>query len=136
MLRGFWYGFCWFVCFLADVVFCLFIVCLGYYLLVLAHVQLQSVLVVGEKVALAADALVVHLVDVRGQTLRPRRFVVAQYAQVRFDVRVQVPLQTPVVDAPPRAVRARVQLFLLLLLGAALAAAAASSSSSARRCRC
>ncbi len=58
------------------------------YLLVLAHVLAERFLVVGQVVALRADALIMHLVHVRGQPLRARRFVVAYDAQVRLDVRV------------------------------------------------
>jgi len=54
----------------------------------LPHVLTESVLIVGEEVAFAADALVVDLVDVGGQPLRAGRFVVAQDAQVGFDVGV------------------------------------------------
>ena len=57
-------------------------------LLMLPHVLTESVLIVGEEVAFAADALVVDLVDVGGQPLRAGRFVVAQDAQVGFDVGV------------------------------------------------
>lgn len=68
----------------------------------------QLVLVVGEEGALAAGLLVVHLVHVRGQPLGARRLVLAQRARERLQVRVQVPLQAPVVHAGPRAVAARV----------------------------
>lgn len=81
-----------------------------------AHVLAEGVLVVGQKVALAADALVVNFVDVSGQSFGTGRFVVAQDAEVGFDVGVEMPFQTPVVHSSPGAVSAGVQLFLLLLL--------------------
>ena len=70
--------------------------------------QRQLLLVVGQEGALGAGLLVVHLVHVRGEPLRARRLVLAQRARERLQVRVQVALQTPVVDARPRAVAARV----------------------------
>ena len=61
-------------------------------LLVLAHVLTECVLVVGQEVALAANALVVHLVDVGSEAFRARCLVVAQNAEVGFDVGVEVTL--------------------------------------------
>ena len=46
-------------------------------LLMFTHVLAEGVLIVGQKVALAADALVVNFVDVSGQSFRTGRFIVA-----------------------------------------------------------
>lgn len=63
---------------------------------------------VGEVGALGAGLLVVNFVDVCGETLGSRRFVLTERARERLEVRVEVPLEAPVVDARPRAVAARV----------------------------
>ena len=86
-----------------------------------SHVLAEGVLVVGQEVALAANAFVVHLVDVGGQPFGSGRFVIAQDAQVRLDVRVQMAFQTPIVDAAPRAIRTRVQFLFLLLVAVVVA---------------
>lgn len=68
----------------------------------------QLLLVVGEERALGAGLLVVHLMDVRSEPLGSRRLVLAQRARERLEVRVEMPLQAPVVNARPCAVAARV----------------------------
>lgn len=68
----------------------------------------QLLLVVGEEGALGAGLLVVHFVHVRGEPLGSCRLVFAERARERLEVRVEVPFQTPIVDARPRAVAASV----------------------------
>lgn len=73
----------------------------------------QLLLVIGEEGALGAGFFVVHLVHVRGEPLGPCRLVLAKRARERFQVGVEMSLQTPVVDARPCAVTARVTSFAL-----------------------
>ena len=88
-------------------------------LLVLTHMLTECVLVVCQEVALATNALVMHLVDVGSEAFGARCFVVAQNAEVGFDVGVEMTLEAPVIHASPGAVRAGVQLLLFLLIAAA-----------------
>jgi hypothetical protein len=120
------------------------LVCLaGVYLLMLAHVLAESVLIVSEEVAFTADALIMNLVHVRGQTFRSRRLVIAQDAKIRFYVCVQMPFQTPIVYSAPGTVSTGVEFLLLLLLstvsngtGATSSAASATGRGRRRRRRC
>ena len=88
------------------------------YLLMFTHVVAEGVLIVRQKVALSADAFVVYFVDVRGQPFGAGSFIIAQDAEVRFDVSVEMTFETPIVHPSPSAVGACIQLFLLLLFAA------------------
>lgn len=79
------------------------------------HVLGESKLVVSQKGAFVARALVVHLKHVGSKSLGPSRLVVAQGTHKWFNVGVEMSLQTPVVHPGPRAVAAGKTLFLLLL---------------------
>ena len=72
-----------------------------------AEVVPEPSLVVSDEGALGAELLVVHFDDVGDEPLGPRRLVLAQGADVGLQVRIQVPLQAPVVHPAPGAVRAR-----------------------------
>lgn len=95
------------------------------YLLHIAHVSLELLLRVRQIGALAAGPLVVHLEDVGGQALGARRLVVAEQADEGLCVRVEVPLETPLVRSGPRAVAAGEALLALWLQQAGVAAAIA-----------
>lgn len=73
----------------------------------------QLLLVIGKEGALGAGLFVVHLVHVRGEPLGSCRFVFTKRARERLQVRVEVPLQTPIIDARPCTVAARVTSFAL-----------------------
>ncbi len=60
-----------------------------------------------------------NFVDVSGQPFGAGRFVVAQDAEVGFDVGVEMAFEAPIVHSSPGAIGAGVQLFLLLLLATA-----------------
>lgn len=74
------------------------------------------ILIIGQIIAFGADFFVVHLEDVRGQALRPGRFIITQHAHIWFCVCVQVPFQAPIVAARPGTI-ATDESFVAFLLG-------------------
>lgn len=76
------------------------------YLLHFVDVRLVLVLGVGQEVALAAHLFVVHLEDMGNEALRSGRLVVAKHAHIRLGVRIEMPLEAPIVGAGPGTIAA------------------------------
>lgn len=68
--------------------------------------RLELLLRIAEEGALVAGALVVHFQHMRGQAFRARRLIIAQQANKRFCVRIQMTFQAPLIRAGPRTVTA------------------------------
>ena len=60
-----------------------------------------------------------NFVDVGGQSFGTGCFIVAQDAEIGFDVGVEVTFEAPIVHSSPGAIGASVQLFLLLFFSSA-----------------
>lgn len=72
-------------------------------------------LVIGKEGAPSTCSFVVHFEHVGSEPFRASRLVVTQNTHERFQMRVEVTLQAPVVNTGPRTITARITLLTLLL---------------------
>lgn len=77
-----------------------------YYLLGFIDVRIVFILIFGQVIAFGANFFVVHFEHMGGQAFRTGRLVIAQHANVRFRVRIQMSFQAPIVAARPSAIAA------------------------------
>ena len=91
-----------------------FVICAKHSLLLLQMYR-QLGLILGQKRALPAGFFVVNFGDVRRQSFGARRFVVAQSTHERFQMRVEMSFQTPIIHSRPGTVAAGVSLLAFLL---------------------
>lgn len=64
------------------------------------------ILIFGQVIAFRAHFFVVHFEHMGRQSFGTGRLVIAQHANIRFRVRIQMPLQAPIVAARPSAIAA------------------------------